>query len=150
MIELCSHQYLSQGFLSGSAVKNPPANAGATASIPRFRRSSGEENGNPLRYSCLENFMDRGAWRATVLGVAKRHDWACMHNTRLSAVYVRCAASPLWVITTCVVSCLFLVVFFLFFFNAPPFFFASPCVMWIFVVPLPGIKPTLPAMGAQS
>ena len=40
-------------------------------SIPRFRRSPGEGNGNPLQYSCLENSMDRGAWRATVHGVKK-------------------------------------------------------------------------------
>ena len=39
--------------------------------IPVLERSSGEGNGNPLQYSCLENFMDRGAWQATVLGVAE-------------------------------------------------------------------------------
>ena len=50
----------------GSAVKNPPANAGDTDSIPGLGRSRGEENGNPLQYSCLENPMDRRAWRATV------------------------------------------------------------------------------------
>ena len=38
----------------------------------------GEGNGNPLQYSCLENAMDRGAWRATVIGSPRaRHDWAC-------------------------------------------------------------------------
>ena len=45
-------------------VKNPPAN-----SIPESGRSPGEGHGNPLQYSCLDNFMDRGAWRATVYGV---------------------------------------------------------------------------------
>ena len=50
----------------GSAVKNPPANAGDTDSIPGLGRSRGEENGNPLQYSCLENPMDRRAWQATV------------------------------------------------------------------------------------
>ena len=39
--------------------------------IPMSRRSPGEENDNPLQYSCLENSIDRGAWRATVQGVAK-------------------------------------------------------------------------------
>ena len=39
--------------------------------IPGLRRSPGGENGNPLQYSCLENSMDRGAWWATVHGVAK-------------------------------------------------------------------------------
>ena len=48
-------------------VKNPPANAGDgrdVSSVPELGRSSGEGNGNPLQYSCLENPMDRGAWRA--------------------------------------------------------------------------------------
>ena len=40
-------------------------------SIPGLERSPGEGNGNPLQYSCLENLMDRGAWRTTVHGVAK-------------------------------------------------------------------------------
>ena len=43
-------------------------------SIPDLERFPGEENGNSLQYSCLENFMDSGAWRATVPGVAK--SWA--------------------------------------------------------------------------
>ena len=55
-------------------LKNPPANAGYlrdASSIPGSGRSPGEGNGNPLQYSCLENPMDRGAWWATVHGVAK-------------------------------------------------------------------------------
>ena len=51
--------------------KNPSANAGGVGLIPGSGRSPGEGNGNPLQYSCLENPMDRGAWRATVPGVAK-------------------------------------------------------------------------------
>ena len=54
-------------------LKNPPANAGDTrnlGSIPGSGRSPGVGNGNPLQYSCLENSMDRGAWQATVHGVA--------------------------------------------------------------------------------
>ena len=39
--------------------------------IPGLGRSTGEGNGNPLHYSCLENSLDRGAWRATVHGVAE-------------------------------------------------------------------------------
>ena len=46
-------------------------NAGDLRSIPGSGRSSGEGNGNPLQYSCLENPMDGGAWWATVCGVAK-------------------------------------------------------------------------------
>ena len=55
-------------------VKNPPASAGDTGDmglIPGSERSFGEGKGNLLQYSCLENPMDRGAWRATVHGVAK-------------------------------------------------------------------------------
>ena len=55
-------------------VKNQPANAGDIRDvglIPELGRSPEEENGNPLQYSCLENPMDRGAWQATVRGVAK-------------------------------------------------------------------------------
>ena len=62
------------GFPGGSVVKNPPANAGDarnSGSIPGMQRSSGVGNGNPLQYSCLRNPMDRGAWWATVHGVAK-------------------------------------------------------------------------------
>ena len=50
-------------------VKNPPASAGDTGDvglIPGLERSFGEGKGNLLQYSCLENPMDRGAWRATV------------------------------------------------------------------------------------
>ena len=62
------------GFTGRSAVKNLPANAGDRrdmGSIPGWGRSPGVGNDNPLQYSCLENFMDRGAWWATVQGVAK-------------------------------------------------------------------------------
>ena len=55
-------------------VKNPPANAGDpgnAGSIPGSGRSLGEGNGNLLQYSCLENYMDRGPWQATVHGVTK-------------------------------------------------------------------------------
>ena len=69
--------YLLNDFPDGTVVKNPPANAGVsgdtrdTVSIPGSGRSSGVGNGSPLQYSCLENSMDRGAWKATVHGVAK-------------------------------------------------------------------------------
>ena len=55
-------------------VKNLPVNAGDTGdvgSIPRSGRSPEERHGNPLQYFCLENPMDRGAWRDTVYGVSK-------------------------------------------------------------------------------
>ena len=58
-------------------VKNPPADAGGTGSIPGSGRSPGERNGNPLQYCCLGNPMDKGAWQATVHGVAKELDTTC-------------------------------------------------------------------------
>ena len=61
-----------QGFPGGSDGKaSAPNDAGDLGSIPRSGRSPGEGNGNPLQYSGLENSMDRGAWWATVHGVAK-------------------------------------------------------------------------------
>ena len=50
-------------------------NVGDPGSIPGLGRSPGEGNGNPLQYYCLENPMDRGAWKATVHGVAKSRTW---------------------------------------------------------------------------
>ena len=54
-----------------SVSKESSCNAGDLGSIPGSGRSSGEGNGAPLQYSCLENPMDRGAWWATVHGVAE-------------------------------------------------------------------------------
>ena len=63
------------GFPSFSVVKNLPANGGGSRDsglIPGSGRYPGERNGDPLQYSCLGNPMDRGAWQATVHGVAKQ------------------------------------------------------------------------------
>ena len=59
------------GFPGSSVGKDSTCNAGDSGSTPGCRRSPGGGNGNPLQYSCLENPMDRGAWQATVHGVAK-------------------------------------------------------------------------------
>ena len=58
-------------FPGGSEGKKSACNAGDPGWIPGLGRSPGEGNGNQLQYSCLENPMDRGAWQATVHGVAK-------------------------------------------------------------------------------
>ena len=66
------------GFQAALVVKNPAANAGDVrdaGSIPGLRRSLGGGHGHPLQYSCLENPMDRGAWRATVHGVTRSQTW---------------------------------------------------------------------------
>ena len=62
------------GFLGGRVVKNLPANAENTReadSVPEWGRPPGRGNGNQLKYSCLEDSTDRGAWQATVHGVTK-------------------------------------------------------------------------------
>ena len=60
-----------EGFPSGSDGKESASNVGDPGLISGSGRSPGEGHGNSLQYSCLKNAMDRGAWRATVLGVRK-------------------------------------------------------------------------------
>ena len=65
---------LWEGFPGGASGKEPSANAGDVkdaGSFPGSGRFPGEGHGNPLQYSCLENPVDRGAWWATVHGVAE-------------------------------------------------------------------------------
>ena len=62
----------NKGFPGGSDGKESACNVADPGSIPGSGRSSGEGNGYPLQYDCLGNFMDRGAWRATVPGVTER------------------------------------------------------------------------------
>ena len=67
-------------------VKNPPANEGDvrdTGSIPALGRSPGEGHGNPLKYSCLENPFDRGAWWASVHGLTRR--WTQLKQVSMQA-----------------------------------------------------------------
>ena len=68
------HGFVALGFAGGSVLKNLPAHAGDSGSIPGSERSRGEGNGYPLQYSCLENPMDRGVWWAIVHGVSKESD----------------------------------------------------------------------------
>ena len=63
------------GFLGGTVGKESTCTAGDLGSIPGLGRSPGEGHGNPLQYSCLENPMEGGAWRATVHGFAKSWTW---------------------------------------------------------------------------
>ena len=69
-----SFAFAGGGFPGGTVVKNPLASAGDArdvGSIPGTGRSLRVGNGNPLQYSCLENSMNRGAWRATGHGAAE-------------------------------------------------------------------------------
>ena len=71
-------EQLFTGFPGAASSKELACNAGDvrdTGLIPGLGRSPGGGNGNPLQYSCLENSMERGAWRAAVPGVAKSWTW---------------------------------------------------------------------------
>ena len=70
-IRHCFSLSLVKAVTSGAVIKNLPTNAGDAGLIPELGRSPGVGNGNPLRYSCLKNSMDRGTWQATVNGVAQ-------------------------------------------------------------------------------
>ena len=74
-------------------VKNLPANAGDMGMIPGLGRSTGEENGNPLQYSCLENPIDREAWWATVHGVTESRtqlsNFTYLLMTKLMSVHLK-------------------------------------------------------------
>ena len=74
MFEKCCLLYFLQVSQRALVIKNLPANAGdvrEVVSVPGLGRSPGGERGNPLQYSCLENPMDRGAWRAPVHSVTQ-------------------------------------------------------------------------------
>ena len=73
-------------FPGGSDSKESACNAGDPGSIPGSRRSSGEGNGYPLQYSCLENSIDRGTWQATVDGVTKSQMWLNNKHTLLNFI----------------------------------------------------------------
>ena len=102
-------------------VKNLPAKAGdirEVGLIPGSGRSSGVENGNPLRYSCLDNSMTRGAWQAAVHEVTKSQTWLSTHTKQQqqklilillnsltpeseTEYHIRLAKSFLWVSISC-------------------------------------------------
>ena len=73
-----------------SVSKESACSVGDPGLIPGLGRSPGEGNGNPLQCSCLENSMDREAWRATVHGVAKvRHDLATKSSSCHNLKFVK-------------------------------------------------------------
>ena len=80
-----------QGFPGGWDGKESAYSAGHLSSIPESGRSPGEGNGNPLQHSCLENPMDRGAWRAVVHGVTK--SWKRLSNEHFH--FQRHSGSPI-------------------------------------------------------
>ena len=73
-LHIITHLILAMGFPGGSVGKESACKSGDAedvGSVPRWRRSPGGGHSNPLQYSCLENPMDRGAWRDTIHSVAK-------------------------------------------------------------------------------
>ena len=83
----CSPIWSHFVLISKVVVKNPPASVGDVRDaglIPELGRSPGGEHNNPLQYSCLEESVDRGAWRATVHRVTKSvgHDWSDSAHSR--------------------------------------------------------------------
>ena len=97
-VKFCFYHITSKvhGFPGGSVVKNLPANAGDTGLIPGLARSPGGGNGNAFQYSCLENSMDRGAWRATVHGVAKSRTQLSIAHSTASKVHAVDVTSHCW------------------------------------------------------
>ena len=89
-----------RGFLDGSVVKNLPANVRDSGPIPGSGRSPGVGNGNPFQYSCLENPMDRGAWKVPVHGVIQSQTWLSTHTLtqrkNYQATQVWPKSNPLW------------------------------------------------------
>ena len=75
------------GFPAGSVGKESVCNVGDLGLIPGLGRSPGEGNGYSLLYSCLENSMDRGVWRATICGVAK--SWTWLRGFHFTVLYSR-------------------------------------------------------------
>ena len=72
---IIAHNYIIMGFPGDTSGKEPAFGTGDVGSISGLGRSSGEGNGNPFQYSCLENLMDSGAWWATVHSIAQsQHD----------------------------------------------------------------------------
>ena len=84
LLVLCPRalNHLTCSFPGGSDNKESACNARDLSLIPGSGRSPGEGNGYPLQYSCLENSMDRRAWRATVHGVAE--SWTRFSNSMIT------------------------------------------------------------------
>ena len=84
------HTSLPPGISTGgSEVKLSAYNAGDLGSIPGLGRSPGEENGNPLQYSCLENPMDGGAW----LDTTERLQFSSVHSSHIILTWITATVS---------------------------------------------------------
>ena len=92
---MSSQEYIDfGGFPHSSVGKESVCKAGDPGSIPGLGRSPGEGNGNPLQYSCLENPMDRGAWQATVHGVARARHNLVTRETESNSLVITLSSFP--------------------------------------------------------
>ena len=86
-VDVSSFLLLKHASQVALVVNNPPANVGDirdVGSVPGLGRSPDRGRDNPLQYSCLENSMDRGAWRATIHGIARvGYDWSDFSSVQL-------------------------------------------------------------------
>ena len=98
MITLNLSTKMEEDFPGGSDSKASVYNSGDPGLIPGLGRSPGEGNGNPLQYYCLKNPMDRGAWQATVHGVAKsRTRLSDFTSTKMEkGSYLRLSSNNVW------------------------------------------------------
>ena len=120
----------------GCSVVNPPANAGDSGSIPGLGRSPGAGTGNPLEFSCLENFMDRGAWQARVQGVTKESDNNLVTELQ-KQIELQCHVcfcyKAKWCKYTCV--CMYMYVYILFhIFSTMVYHRILNIVLWLFLL----------------
>ena len=82
LVELSVYYTLNLGFSGNPYGKESACSAGDQGSIPGLGRCPEEENGSPLQYSCLENYMGRGAWWRIVSGAAKSRPPLSKSHTR--------------------------------------------------------------------
>ena len=88
-------------FLGGANGKESTYNIGDMSSNPRLGRYPKERNSNLLQYSCLENSMDRGAWRATVHGVTKNQTWLSMRTVLSCCTWDLSSLTRDWIHAPC-------------------------------------------------
>ena len=91
-VEYMNGVIIALSFSGGSACKESTCSAGDPGSFSGMGRSPGGEHGTPLQYSCLENSVDRGAWRAAVHGVteADMTEWLSNNDVALGMAYFWC------------------------------------------------------------
>ena len=95
-VGICIHTHThTHTFSGGSDGEESACNVGDLCLIPGLGRSPGEGNDNPIKYSCLENYTDRGAWQATVHGVTVSDTTEWLTHT---SKFYKCNSNPNWMV----------------------------------------------------